>query len=395
MHGILGELKERKETLRPTTPPKESGPSVLLCETTEDYWEAMTSTYLDKYVDALGTATFQSISFPLTRSAAASIVGIHATARGAAGDGEERLEALLDMVLSEPSSPLAALAAGVDTALGELGGEQPGFVRLSSRSPKDAVLFVPGFATMLAECEAQIVEADAQQQQQQQCHQEAGDSESSATNTRLRALYEASTRAMAIHSGRDALRLLILSARILDDLTTYVGDAGMPDMAVFVRAFRVFPVELELRAFVFNNNYTALTQYNPCVYVPRLARAKEALEAHVGAFMEAFVEARTLGLDSYVLDLILTPAEYGSPESVQTLYDDISQLEIIVCEANPMAEFAGSGLFRFEDEGDRDILLGKSGFEFRVVEGEGEVEVVENLQDEWAQYLGNNDHSSS
>ena len=58
-------------------------------------------------------------------------------------------------------------------------------------------------------------------------------------------------------------------------------------------------------------------------------------------------------LDNLVLDLILCK-------------DNENNWILKVVEINPLAEFAGTGLFTWEE--DRDILIGNEPFEFRIQE---------------------------
>ena len=59
-----------------------------------------------------------------------------------------------------------------------------------------------------------------------------------------------------------------------------------------------------------------------------------------------------LQMSNYVIDLLVAPSRTG-PELVT-----------YVVEVNPFAEFAGSGLFTWEE--DKALLLGKKDFEFRI-----------------------------
>ena len=65
---------------------------------------------------------------------------------------------------------------------------------------------------------------------------------------------------LAISSGKEALELLTKSKRIQGDLAACLEKSE--PMSLVVREFVHFPVENELRGFVYKGEFTALTQYN-------------------------------------------------------------------------------------------------------------------------------------
>ena len=65
---------------------------------------------------------------------------------------------------------------------------------------------------------------------------------------------------LAVSSGKEALELLTKSQRIQGDLGVCL-ETSEP-MSLVVREFVEFPVENELRGFVYKGAFTALTQYN-------------------------------------------------------------------------------------------------------------------------------------
>ena len=78
---------------------------------------------------------------------------------------------------------------------------------------------------------------------------------------------------------------------------------------------------------------------------------KEAILAKIRAFVENEIVPLFGNMSNYVLDLALAYPREG---------DDY---KVWVVEVNPLAEFAGTGLFNWLD--DWQIILGEKPFEFR------------------------------
>lgn len=97
---------------------------------------------------------------------------------------------------------------------------------------------------------------------------------------------------------------------------------------------------------------TAITQYNEFIYFPYMVSQKAAIEAKIRAFVENEIVSLFSTMKNYVLDLALA---YPRGEG-----DDY---KVYIVEVNPLAEFAGTGLFSWIE--DWQIILGEKPFEFR------------------------------
>jgi len=128
-----------------------------------------------------------------------------------------------------------------------------------------------------------------------------------------------------------------------------------------VRQFGDFDVELEFRAFVYKRKFTGLTQYNHLVYFPKMVKSKDTISRLLHKFMEK--EMSEFPMENSVLDFAM---KY--PENEEDKSGEYEGYKIYVIEINPLAEFAGTGMFTWEN--DRDVLLGKKPFEFRTVNSE-------------------------
>lgn len=109
---------------------------------------------------------------------------------------------------------------------------------------------------------------------------------------------------------------------------------------------------LEFRAFVYKKQLTAITQYNEFIYFPYMVSQKDAILKSVREFVENEMVPLFSNMNNYVLDLALS---YPKAEG--------EDYKVWVVEVNPLAEFAGTGLFSWIE--DWQIILGEKPFEFR------------------------------
>lgn len=160
------------------------------------------------------------------------------------------------------SSTLQALVGLIDEAKTTMNWQKI-FIRLSSRSPKDAALNSPRFSEIYHRVFARLTK------------EEEGIAGATLSNRQLQALYYASTWALSVESGSEAVQLLVDSKRIQGDLEEYsTGKISVP-FQICVREFRTFHPEFEFRGFIYRNKFTALTQYNELCYFPFLQQKKQ------------------------------------------------------------------------------------------------------------------------
>jgi hypothetical protein len=289
---------------------------------------------MEHYFDIISNFSFGSRFLSLTTPTASALVAKH--------------ESFLQTHLSDfDDCPLLLELASAIDAEKKSANWPCVFVRLSSRSPKDAALSSPKFSTLFQE-EKTALDAE-----------ESGISDSNATNRTLHALYRASTWALRTYTGAEAVRLLIEADRTYDDLKLYAeGKMNTANFNVVVREFRSFLPEMEFRGFVYNGAFTSLTQYNEFCYFPRLVSMREAIAAKIQAEFKTMMQM--IPLQSYVVDFVLAPQFETLDRNAMS---NVDTLKLFVVELNPLAEFAGTGLFSWEK--DKAVLLGASPFEFR------------------------------
>jgi hypothetical protein len=247
--------------------------------------------------------------------------------------------------------------------------KRPIFVRLSTRSPKDAIL---------------LLNKDKFKELFQKVLNDIEPDDTSGlmfiysimfiilfileNNRRLIALDETSIRLLAVNDGFHAIQLLLASERIQDDLISSLS------LNLIIRQFIIDRRNLksEFRAFIFKRQLTALTQYNEYIVDKYLLENKDLILKSIKDFIYQKHLLEQIPYENCVLDLILI-------ENETKIY------QIYICEINPLAEFAGTGLFSWLN--DRNILLGHQEFEFRIRENENN-EIIE-ANNHWLSLINN------
>jgi hypothetical protein len=234
-----------------------------------------------------------------------------------------------------------ALKTRLETAIQHFVRTSPAhaaFVRLSTRSPKDAVDKVPGLIPILRE----------QLQQEKRKCEEAGDREYGG-NERLVGLRRAFMRVMAVTNADEALQLIMYSSRAISDIKRALdfADKSSWNLKLIVREFVEIPIEGEFRGFVYNNKLNALSQYYADCFFPEIASEtqKKKIEERVLTFFEQEIKDSLKHLSSYIVDFVVTD-KY-----------------VKVVELNPFSKSTGACLFDW----DKDKQIIEEGpFEFRV-----------------------------
>jgi hypothetical protein len=328
----------------------------LLCEGSDDFHRLMEEAQFEKYWTAIEPYTFRSAMVPLTRE---DVIAMYEGYDRAQQTGHRWPSVEPTVVESSPlDSALAAVAEKVEQGYQQLGlvVGTPAFVRLSSRSAKDAILCCPGvdFRGKLDGLTARVA---AEEARFFAAHPEVPPS--SELNQKLHVQYIASTELLATTTGVEAVERFLYSERVQEDLHEAASKMEEDAQFVFnivVRELGMFEVRNEIRGFVYNQKLTALTQYNQTCYFPQALLEREGVIAACTEFVETLIPAlaadpSSAGLANFVVDLVM-----------------LNDGRVMVIELNPFAEFAGSGLFSWEKQSDLDVLLGRSPFEYRVVE---------------------------
>jgi hypothetical protein len=179
----------------------------------------------------------------------------------------------------------------------------------------------------------------------------------------LIALDEASIRLLAVNDGFHAIQLLLASERIQDDLTS------SSSLNLIIRQFIIDRryLKSEFRAFVYKRQLTALTQYNEYIFDKYLLKEKNVILQCINDFFRNEHLLEQISYENCVLDLILVESNNNH------------NYQVYICEINPLAEFAGTGLFSWLN--DRAILLGHQEFQFRI--RENEINEISEANNQW------------
>jgi len=228
---------------------------------------------------------------------------------------------------------LTGLEQAIDTAMSEacleLGCAPKFFVRLSSRSPKDAApVRLSQFQDALRQ-----VEADPEYS--------AGVGASFDVNRKMVALSDCMSD-MAVTTGLGAMTLLTSSERTFGDLITATATeelyAAHP-MKVILRVWEErLDHRMEFRAFVCAGELTAMSQYNHYCYFPEVVRRKGELLEVLRSFWDEEVRQR-VPLPNYVVDFaVMEPAGSAS--------------QVAVVELNPFETTTGGALYDWSADAD-------------------------------------------
>ncbi|CAF0830003.1 unnamed protein product [Didymodactylos carnosus] len=223
------------------------------------------------------------------------------------------------------------------------------FIKLSVRSPKDAVFCLLSTREIIRERIAASVAA--------------GCSEINELNEDVSAIKWAAWRGLRVSSGAQAIQLLLRSDRVYVDIlqhelflqtqpSTSKEENATFNLNVIVREFfEGFHPNWEYRGFVSGGIRTGLTAYNPWILDPQqLANKDRILELISSVWTQ--VESKIIKISDYSIDFAVAP----------TCMDG----QCWVIEVNAfLPPLAGSGLFSMQSPVDRNII--KNGpFEFRM-----------------------------
>eukprot|EP01130_Rhizamoeba_saxonica_P011128 TRINITY_DN460_c0_g1_i2.p1 TRINITY_DN460_c0_g1~~TRINITY_DN460_c0_g1_i2.p1 ORF type:complete len:266 (+),score=54.56 TRINITY_DN460_c0_g1_i2:190-987(+) len=210
------------------------------------------------------------------------------------------------------------------------------FIRLSSRSPKDAVDKVPSIIVPLIKAELEFIANDLG------CTIHDLDFDS-----QLFALRRAFFEAMKVTSIDRALDLIAFSSRTISDLKRALDyrDLVPWNLKVVIREFVPMPIDGEYRGFVYNNQLNAVSQYYADSYFPSIKQEEKSIVDNIKKFF--LVVRDKIKLDNYIIDFAVNG-------------DDV-----FIVELNPYSSTTGSCLF---DWGEDQAIFENGPFEFRYVD---------------------------
>jgi len=224
----------------------------------------------------------------------------------------------------------------LDTVITQF-GSGGAFVRMDTRSPKDAILT------------GSAVKKELKEEIQRRPHSDVHSNECMIDDTIT--YWRSISKAQCVFSGKDAMDLLLRSNRISDDIARgklAQGDSFKTQLVV--RKWADIEPELEFRVFVVRGEITAITQYHKKCYVPTIKNNKHHIQQQI---ISKFNE-----LKSFV----------NAPDNTYTIDFAVDKnLSALMIEVNDPPPTAGTSLFDWENENDKKILR-EGPFTFRILE---------------------------
>ena len=180
---------------------------------------------------------------------------------------------------------LKGLGERISEAISSLSSNKCGFVKLSTRSPKDShIAFAKAREAYVDEKDTVLVQ-DA------------------SGNDKLTLLGKAVVKSLRVKNGEEALKLFVSSDRVGEDLEYALepGDANINErISVVVREWVDIPLWAEFRGFVWNGKLTSIGQYSHPVLFPELLEKAPVIQKDLEKFFD-FVKPK-IPLDRYIID---------------------------------------------------------------------------------------------
>ncbi|KAH3744107.1 hypothetical protein Pelo_14490 [Pelomyxa schiedti] len=207
------------------------------------------------------------------------------------------------------------------------------FIRLSTRSPKDAVLNSPALSTCM--------------------QKELRDVPPGDENNDLVAFYRAVVWSMRLTNADQAWSLLVNSTRVHEDLVRWIPFYAESPMYIIIRKWHYIEPSNEFRCFVAHGRVTALSQYIDCCYFSDLApqAVRDSVVRRVCEFFDTNLRP-VLPFDHCVLDMCVKLTD--APKLERSPPADVTLIEI-----NPFYVKTGPALFNWV--ADKPILTGVTG----------------------------------
>lgn len=228
---------------------------------------------------------------------------------------------------SDEAACVVRVSEKVQTMMDRTGSSQDGFfVRLSTRSPKDA---------------AMPTRDEYEREAARRADEDEPEDMDAACNCQMRAFFEVGMQALRVRDAAAAMELLLSSERVHTDLQDALVADALGEIKVAIRAWEPrLRQEFEFRAFVREGTLTAISQYNPYCCYPEQVAARDELCATIEEYWRTAVAPLLAPCyASYVVDVAI-----------------LAGGECRVIELNPYEPQTGGGLFNWKDPDDLALL---------------------------------------
>jgi len=204
------------------------------------------------------------------------------------------------------------------------------FIRLSTRSPKDALLLNESLIDnhILQPLVTHITDWNDK-------------------NEIAQVIWVGMAKGMAVTSGREAIQLCLQSSRVRDDCLRFLERGEDYAMNIIIREWVDIPIRYEFRAFITHKRINCISQYFNNCYFKDVVTNKDLILTGILSLWEEVKEK--LSFNHGIVDFALS--------------EDLMQAYIIEC--NPLDILTGPALFDYT--ADWEIITGTAPFEFRIV----------------------------
>ncbi|KAJ3447995.1 cell division cycle protein 123 [Anaeramoeba flamelloides] len=222
---------------------------------------------------------------------------------------------------------MKSLTKRMEKAFKSIGGEKF-FVKLNSRSAKDAVDKVPNRLQPLLEKQLEIVK------------------QKRSLSTDLVALRRSMFESMSISSCKEALDVFSYSYRIVSDLKRSLTFEDLYDQQIIVRQFLDWDIKYEFRGWVTNGKLNALSQYySNCFF--DYGEEINAIKEKITNFVDQNLQESLKMFPKAVVD-------FGIDQDKN----------VFVVELNPFSSLTGCCLFEWEKD-QKTLTSGELEFRYR------------------------------
>ena len=306
-----------KHTTMPTKKPSlqsSSGPGQ------SEFEHSFRQSRVEKWVEVLSEFTFKTLVVPLPISEAERLIHAHAVYESTRTIDDARIQQLMKEFLN-------VMQSGIEQTIRKISRNQylyGAFVRLSSRSPKDASIHFP---------------EDLRKHYERSLKAMSSSSRRIDDNSRTLALLQASTDIMRFQNAHEVVKALVVSDRVDEDLKLALKYPSDWTEHLVIREWEPIQVDLEFRAFVSHGKLTALSQYNFAVYSQTINDHADEIQTLIVNFFHTKVQQRMrkAGYDSYIIDFALVPAEG-------------TMFQVKIIEINAFSETTDAAMFSWHKE---------------------------------------------
>jgi hypothetical protein len=330
-------------------------PKVAVDErTAQQYHTSIINTYVENWFDAIKDHTFDTVFLDLTAAQAKAINAKHEQWK----KNKITLEqALHDLEIDEPS--FITLREQCTNVIQSFPNKQA-FVKLSSRSPKDV-------------CDEQVFEKLYNFELETLTEEQRKDN-----HELVLAISRAATKMLRVESYDEVISLLVQSERVHEDFEEelYFRPEKFGVSLVLREWWAQIDIDLEFRAFVYDNQLNALSQYNYICYIDYIVKYHPQIVKRIKEFFE-IARPKLTHVNSYIIDFTVDR---------HSLYNENIPAQdcIRIIELNPFEVGTGACLFDWKT----DLELFKHGpFEFRFLENRDAVDPYKNINKDYRKYL--------